>query len=701
MGNALDAAKFSASQGLTGVSDPTSSLSAITEGIKTLSDWKTKRDEAKEKLKKDTADQYLEAEKKAYENMPTDKTFKSNILEGLDSYKERLYTNMKLVQRGVVSANDNLIFRENATQGIGVVSDMQKDYAKIQEDYLKGARGYTNDKGEFVPPVYGSGAAALNDIHVQLNNPDLYSLTFNEKGSPEVIMYETEVGPNNIMVAKRDENGDRIPVRDENGNPVPNIKAMAFDGGNNQVMGIINLPKVTAQLTGEGTVFDRDYQDIINTKGLMGVITDDIKANKKDGLPDLIKSTAATMIIGVDQQLSVLTDNGPKDKQSQAMNPAMYARLTAKQKAETIEYDYFNFETGLMDKGEKTKYIPLVMGANNQYVPKFKNIDKKASTNLSEYSIYNSLEKSIKSGGTAFDPNRASRTTAKELETKKIGRVEFAKRMASGDPRVLEEMKASGLYTDKEDFNEILSKSGLIDLEEKDSKGNPRKGEIYQVYTSRGVEPRTVYHTNEDGSVTSLQDRTQQTLSLIATNPIETQDLFNVYTGAGNDFNETYNPAKFKEITVSTGPKTSLSMETIVEGKGNKAITLNDVITDVIKTADEVDNLQGSFGIDEDLLVKGIEGALNQALIKSEQKVDGLKVTHDGKNNVTITGVNSKGKTITVTGNQSSDEPNAMKVEIDAILNEFFQNLGSDKDYNPGGSGSAEVKKDAFGNIIK
>ena len=52
MGNALDAAKFSASQGLTGVSDPTSSLSAITEGIKTLSDWKTKRDEAKEKLKK-------------------------------------------------------------------------------------------------------------------------------------------------------------------------------------------------------------------------------------------------------------------------------------------------------------------------------------------------------------------------------------------------------------------------------------------------------------------------------------------------------------------------------------------------------------------------------------------------------------------------------------------------------------------------
>lgn len=429
MGNALDAAKFSASQGLTGVSDPTASLSAITEGIKTLSDWKTKRDEAKEKLKKDTADQYLEAEKKAYENMPTDKTFKSNILEGLDSYKERLYTNMKLVQRGVVSANDNLIFRENATQGIGVVSDMQKNYAKIQEDYLKGARGYTKEDGTFVAPIYGSGAAALNDIHVQLNNPDLYSLTFNEKGSPEVIMYETEVGPNNIMVAKRDENGDRIPVRDENGNPVPNIKAMAFDGGNNQVMGIINLPKVTAQLTGEGTVFDRDYQDIINTKGLMGVITDDIKANKKDGLGDLIKSTAATMIIGVDQQLSVLTDNGPKDKQSQTMNPAMYARLTAKQKAETIEYDYFNFETGLMDKGEKTKYIPLVMGANNQYVPEFKPKDMEASANLTEYSIYNSLGKSIKSGG--FQPRDTPK--ASDATKKSESQYNLLKKGLSGD----------------------------------------------------------------------------------------------------------------------------------------------------------------------------------------------------------------------------------------------------------------------------
>jgi len=682
MGNALDAARISIAKGFTGVSDPTSTLSAITKGIETISDWKTKREEAKEKLKKDTSDEYLAAEKKAYENMPTDKTFKTNVLEGLESYKERLYTNMKLVQRGVVSNNDNLIFRENATQGIGIVSDMQKNYAKIQEDYLKGARGYTKEDGTFVNPIYGSGAAALNDIHVQMNNPDLYSLTFNEKGSAEVVMYETEVGPNSVMIAKRDENGDRIPVKGADGKRASNINAMAFDGGNNQVMGIIDLNKVSTERTGKDTVFGRDFEDVITKGGLLGVISNDIKANKKDGLTDLIKSTAASMINGVDSQLSVLTDNGPAGEQSESMSPAMYARLTTKQKAETIEYNYFNFETGKMDKGEKTRFIPLKMMSNNQYVPQFQERDKEAYTNITEFSVYNSLGNSYSGGTKGWDPYRTSKTSESTEKGKKVGRVEFAKRMASGDPTVLDEMKASGLYTIEKKFNEILSKTGVQELEEKDSKGKPRMGEVYTVFTPRGTENVIVYHTDENGKQTSLKDRTQQTLSIIATNPTENQDLFDTYIGEGNNFDEEYDSSIFKPKTVSTGPKTSLSMETIVEGKGEKAITLNDVITDVIKTADNA-TLRG---IDDDLLVQGISGALNQALTKSNQKVDGLKVTHDGDDNVTITGVNSQGKTITVTGIQSSTVPNEMKVEIDAILSEFFQNLGSDKDYNAGGS---------------
>jgi hypothetical protein len=251
-------------------------------------------------------------------------------------------------------------------------------------------------------------------------------------------------------------------------------------------------------------------------------------------------------------------------------------------------------------------------------------------------------------------------------------------------------MKASGLYTVEKGFNEILSSSKVQELEgELDSKGKPRKGEIYKVQTPRGVEERIVYHTDEDGKQVPLQERTQQTLGLIMTNPTETKDLFNTYVGAGNNFDETYDAGNFLGNTVSTGSQAKLSMDTVVEGTGTKAVTLSNRITDVIKTADDKD----SFGVNEDLLVKGIKGALNEALNQSNQKIDNLDVTYDD-DDITITGVNSKGKTITITGSQESDDKEEMKLEVNAILNQFFQALTSDKDITAGGAGEGVNYKD-------
>ena len=167
------------------------------------------------------------------------------------------------------------------------------------------------------------------------------------------------------------------------------------------------------------------------------------------------------------------------------------------------------------------------------------------------------------------------------------------------------------------------------------------------------------------------------------TNPTETKDLFNTYKGAGNNFDETYNQDTFKGNTLSTGSKTKLGMDSIVEGKGTKAVTLSNRITQAIKLADDKDN----FGVNEDLLATGIKGALNEALNKSNQKIDDLNVTHDGSDNFTITGVNSKGKTITITGSQESDDKDEMKLEVEALLNQFFQNLDSDEDITTGGKG--------------
>ena len=675
MGSALDAAKFSISQGFTGVSDPSSTFSAIDKGIKDLTDWQTKRKEDKEKLETDTATKYREAEKQAYENLPSGKNAQAQILSGLEEYKERLYTNMKLVQRGVIGANDNLIFRENGTQSFNILSDIVKDYDKQREEYIKGAEGYIDEKtGKLVEPIYGSVAAALQDMQTQIGNPDFTKLGFDSKGNGIITFYETKIN---------EQTSTRELVLDKNGNPIPQkgldgVNLIAYKNGRNQTALRVNLDQRTRDLVGKDSLLGKKYQTMISQGGMVGVVIDDIRGKDGKQVKSLITNAAGNLITNVAEMASVLSDNG--ENPSQVLNDRMWgeAKRNGADMDEKIPYDYVDLETGELKQGMKSKYIKIKTANNNQMVPILSEEDKLAAKRIAQFSVYNSLERGI-SGGSVLS---ASNLTAGQLKENKIGRVELAKRIALGGKNqssAFQEMKSSGLYTFEKGFNEILSNSNVKDVT--DPEGNTRKGEVYKVQTPRGVEDMIVYHTDVDGSTIPLQERTQQTLGLIMTNPTETKDLFNTYISEGNNFNETYNKANFKGTTVSTGRKTSLSMETIVEGKGTKAITLNDVITDVIKTSDEVDNLQGSFGIDEDLLVKGIEGALNQALIKSEQKVDGLKVTHDGKNNVTITGVNSKGKTITVTGNQSSDEPNAMKVEIDAILNEFFQNLGSDKDW--------------------
>ena len=112
MGNKLDATRIALSQGFTGASDPTAILDSITKGMKSVATWKKGLDDADNKLKTDTAQKYRDAEKKVYEDLPTNETYKAQVLKGLDSYKNRLYDNMKMVQKGVINPNDNLIFQE-------------------------------------------------------------------------------------------------------------------------------------------------------------------------------------------------------------------------------------------------------------------------------------------------------------------------------------------------------------------------------------------------------------------------------------------------------------------------------------------------------------------------------------------------------------------------------------------------------------
>jgi hypothetical protein len=114
------------------------------------------------------------------------------------------------------------------------------------------------------------------------------------------------------------------------------------------------------------------------------------------------------------------------------------------------------------------------MGANNQYVPKFEYRDMEASTNLAEYSLYNSLEKSIKSAGSQARPD--SRTGSEKEAT---SRYLLLKKGLSGDYTSLQSLidqvsqdkdsTVKGFRTDPEN-NQIFivrkdgSEGGAIDL---------------------------------------------------------------------------------------------------------------------------------------------------------------------------------------------------------------------------------------------
>jgi hypothetical protein len=244
--------------------------------------------------------------------------------------------------------------------------------------------------------------------------------------------------------------------------------------------------------------------------------------------------------------------------------------------------------------------------------------------------------------------------------------------------KALEEMRQSGLYTREEGFNQILNKTEVKEVE---VGGQKREAEVYTVQTPNGQEEMYVFHTDKDGNTIPLEERTRQTLSILMTNPTETKDLFDTYKGEGNTFDETYKKDSFSARDDISTVSTTLSLDSTVSGTGAKKITLNDGLTGAIKTADK----DSSFGFTGSVLASGVEENLTQALLNSNQELQSSpKVRFDkDKELMTITAVNNKGKTITIT-RTINDESNGEAQKVRAMVTEFLSNINSDEDYTSG-----------------
>jgi len=691
MGNALQGTIAALDKGLIGGNPLESKFAAIDKGITDVQAWKANIDKQRLDLKKTTQKSIREAEKYAAENMPNNETAQSVMVRAMAKFREDAYISEKLVRNGNLPPEENLIFQQNGKQTFEIYSDFIGKQAEQLDLTIERSKGkyITNDKGEqiFVKPTSGELENAMQEIQSQIMTMNGTELGFDDKGMGLVNFHKMEVDPKtNTLVPVVDNEGKPVFIDGESGMSVLSLKI----GANTRADRVYITDQVEDFANSAvGTNYEIMVKD--GTGLMVGNVLTDSRNNPE--LKASVNNQVAANTTNVQHATSLfLSENGMGGK---AVPFNQYDQLTDAQKKETFTVDILD-ENLEAKKVTVPKYVRVApANSNNAIVPEISEEQLEAVRGYNRRSLVAGLQRKITKGTkqSQFDPNSSGASNNKVIKNDKIGRVELSKRMALGgssQTSALEEMKASGLYTVEKGFNEILSSSKVQELEgELDSKGKPRKGEIYKVQTPRGVEERIVYHTDEDGKQVPLQERTQQTLGLIMTNPTETKDLFNTYIDAGNNFDETYDAGNFLGNTVSTGSQAKLSMDTVVEGTGTKAVTLSNRITDVIKAADDA----SYTGVDEDLLVKGMKGALNEALNQSNQKIDNLDVSYDG-DDITVTGVNSKGKTITITGSQESDDKEEMKLEVNAILNQFFQALNSDKDINAGGAGAGVNYKD-------
>ena len=167
MGNKLDATRIALEKGFTGVSDPTTTLSAITKGMQDVASWKKGIDDAEIKLKTDTAKAYQDAKKLATERMTGNKTVDAAILEALKSTQDRLYDNQRMVQKGMQTPTDNLIFRQNASSSYDILSSYLQDYDANFQQAIKEASQMAQDKDEEIQKLAES---ELEELKNKLNS---------------------------------------------------------------------------------------------------------------------------------------------------------------------------------------------------------------------------------------------------------------------------------------------------------------------------------------------------------------------------------------------------------------------------------------------------------------------------------------------------------------------------------------------------
>ena len=420
MGNKLDATRIALEKGFTGVSDPTTTLSAITKGMQDVASWKKGIDDAEIKLKTDTAKAYQDAKKLASERMTGNKTVDAAILEALKSTQDRLYDNQRMVQKGMQTPTDNLIFRQNASSSYDILSSYLKDYDANFQQAIKEAQGYVDEKtGEFIKPTAGAFQAAIQKFQTTLGNPNLYEIVSSENGSLNLNLFKTKIDS---------ATNTRQLVLDENNNPIVDpsmsgIGASTLLKGKNQKAPRVYMDDEINKALADDTAISNAYQVVKDSSGFTGVFWQDMRLNPDIGR--LIDTAAISGTTTVEQRLSILADNMPAGMEQIPVNPNEVEALEAQgiDLNEQIEYTYFDPETGETEPGTYNKYAMVVKDPmSNVFMPKETEDAKIASKRIFKSAIYAGLERKLvaRDKTTKFKTDKPSLGEKNNLNTYKL-----------------------------------------------------------------------------------------------------------------------------------------------------------------------------------------------------------------------------------------------------------------------------------------
>jgi hypothetical protein len=422
MGNALDAAKFSVEQGNTGVGTRKTLLEAVDTGMADVNTWATNIATERKKLKDDTAKLYREGELKAQQEISkltsTGEQYKTErdlVIMGLASYKDQLYNNEKLVKNGFISADDNIIFRENGKQTFDIMQQKIQSASKDLQLTLQRAKGgyWPDEEGGpdvYHLPVSGDEEGAMQRIQSRIMNPNFVNMSIGRNGFGNVTLYQTKL-----------QDGVEVLDLDEKGNPkiLPGqgseMSILALDGGRNERADRFDLATETKKFFVKDGALDVAFQTMATGPDgkMYGTVKDFLLAKDSNGnlinkkVTTLVNDATALATSTNSRQVSILTDNGPEGERSQTKTMNEWAMLTDKEKNEKIKYNYYDLEKGEVVEGEKNKYLEMKLVAN-QLTVVLRPEDVKAAANSAKGSILSKVNEKYTMGGTKRSESKPS-----------------------------------------------------------------------------------------------------------------------------------------------------------------------------------------------------------------------------------------------------------------------------------------------------